>query len=70
MLTTTIISGTATAFATSYVLFLVGIYFSNFSTIGMGTVMYCWMMEILSGREKVFKKFLNIRAHSFTKLLH
>ena len=53
-MTTTIISGTATAFSPSYEWFLVGIFLSNFSTLGMGTVMYTWMMEILSGREKVY----------------
>ena len=52
-MTTTIISGTATAFSPTYEWFLVGIFLSNFSTLGMGTVMYTWMMEILSGREKV-----------------
>ena len=53
-MTTTIISGTATAFSPAYEWFLVGIFLSNFSTLGMGTVMYTWMMEILSGREKVY----------------
>ena len=52
MLTTTIIAGACTAFAPSYEWFLLGIFCCGFSSIGAGTVLYCWTMEILSGKEK------------------
>jgi hypothetical protein len=48
----TSIFGTLSAFAPMYELFLVGVWFCGFSVIGFGTVMYCWMMEMLTGREK------------------
>jgi len=52
MLTMVVICGTLTSFAPSYGWFLAGIWACGFSAIGFGTVMYCWMMEILSGKEK------------------
>ena len=52
MLTINVLAGTATAFAPSYPLFLLGIWFCGFAAIGFGTVMYCWMMELLSGKYK------------------
>ena len=52
MLTVVIICGTLNAFAPYYELFLVGIWTCGFSAIGLGTVMYVWVMEILSGQEK------------------
>lgn len=52
MLTFVIICGSLTAFAPIYELFLVGIWTCGFSAIGLGTVMYVWVMEILSGKEK------------------
>ena len=52
MLTVVIICGTLTAFSPYYELFLVGIWTCGFSAIGLGTVMYVWVMEILSGQEK------------------
>ena len=50
LLTTTIIAGTFTAFSPTYISFLFGIFACGFSSIGAGTVLYCWMMEILSGK--------------------
>ena len=52
LLSLVITAGTLTAFAPSYELFLVGIWCCGFASIGYGTVMYCWMMELLSGLEK------------------
>ena len=52
MLTSIITFGTLTSFAPNYPLFLLGIWINGFSGIGFGTVMYCWMMEIVSGKEK------------------
>ena len=52
MLTMVVICGTLTSFSPSYGWFLAGIWACGFSAIGFGTVMYCWMMEILSGKEK------------------
>lgn len=49
MLTMVIVCGTLTSFSPNYPLFLLGIWCNGFSSIGFGTVMYCWMMEILSG---------------------
>ena len=49
MLTMVIICGTLNAFAPYYELFLLGIWSCGFSSIGLGTVMYVWVMEILSG---------------------
>jgi len=46
--------GTVSAFSPNYVTFLICIWVCGFSSIGFGTVMYCWMMEILAGREKTF----------------
>ena len=48
----TVIVGTMSAFSPYYELFLVGIWFCGFAVIGFGTVAYCWMMELLTGREK------------------
>ena len=50
MLTMVIICGTLNAFAPYYELFLLGIWSCGFSSIGLGTVMYVWVMEILSGK--------------------
>jgi hypothetical protein len=45
-----IVFGTANAFAPNYTLFLIGAWGCGFSSIGSGTVMYCWMMELIAGR--------------------
>jgi MFS family permease len=52
MLASVVIFGTLTSFAPFYWCFLVGIWFCGFSSIGLGTVLYCWMMEILAGKPK------------------
>ena len=52
ILTLNIVAGTATAFAPNYPLFLAGIWCCGFAAIGFGTVMYCWMMELLAGTPK------------------
>ena len=52
LLAAIIIAGTLTAFSPSYELFLVGIWICGYTSISFGTVMYCWMMEILDGKEK------------------
>jgi OCT family organic cation transporter-like MFS transporter 4/5 len=52
LLLATVVFGTGTAFAPSYEAFLVGIWLCGFTTIGYGTVMYCWMMELLTGTAK------------------
>lgn len=52
LLTMIIVCGTATSFSPTYEAYLVGIWACGFSAIGFGTVMYCWMMEMLGGREK------------------
>ena len=52
LLTMNIVCGILTAFSPSYEWFLLGIWCNNFSALGFGTVMYCWMMEILAGKEK------------------
>ncbi len=44
-----VIFGTANAFAPNYYLFLVGAWGCGFSAIGFGTVMYCWMLELVAG---------------------
>ncbi len=51
LLTMEIVCGTLTSFAPSYEAFLVGIWCNGFAGIGLGTCLYCWMMEILSGRK-------------------
>ena len=52
MLVLVIVFGTFSAFAQNYVSFLVGICGCGFATIGYGTIMYCWMMELLAGNVK------------------
>ena len=47
-----VICGTVAAFSTYYELFLVCVWVDGFACIGFGTVIYCWMMELLTGREK------------------
>ena len=44
--------GTLSAFTPYYGLFLICVWACGFGAIGFGTVIYCWMMEMLSGREK------------------
>ena len=52
LLTMVVVCGALVSFSPSYPWFLAGIWACGFSSIGFGTVMYCWMMEILSGKEK------------------
>jgi len=47
-----VVSGTASSFTTNYPSFLLSVWFTGFSSLGYGTVMYCWMMEHISGRHK------------------
>ena len=54
LLSTVIVVGTASSFAPNYPLFLVTVFINGFCSLGFGTVMYCWMMEILSGTWKTF----------------
>ena len=49
LLSCCVLFGLLSAFATSYTVFLIGIWACGFSSIGFGTVMYCWMMEIIGG---------------------
>ena len=50
-----VLFGTANAFAPNYWFFLVGACGCGFSAIGSGTVAYCWMMEMLSGKVAMAK---------------
>jgi len=47
-----VISGTLSSFSPNYTAFLVSVFFTGFSSLGYGTVMYVWMMEHVSGRHK------------------
>jgi OCT family organic cation transporter-like MFS transporter 4/5 len=47
-----VIFGSVSSFVPYYEMFLVCVFFCGFAAIGFGTVAYCWMMELLSGREK------------------
>jgi len=52
LLLTLVVAGTASSFTTNYPSFLISVWFCGFSSIGYGTVMYCWMMEHISGNHK------------------
>ena len=47
-----VVVGTLSSFAPNYPLFLTAVYINGFSSLGLGTVMYCWMMELLAGKAK------------------
>jgi len=51
LLTMAILSAVLTSLASTYPIFLIGIWGSGFASIGYGTVMYCWMMELLAGEK-------------------
>ena len=46
------IFGTAGAFSPNYPLFLCSVWISGFGSIGIGTTIFVWAMEILPSREK------------------
>ena len=53
LIVTVIVVGIASSFAPNYPLFLTSVFINGFSALGSGTVMYCWMMELLAGKAKV-----------------
>ena len=52
LLTFNILSGSLSSFAQSYWIFLIGIWGCGFASIGFGTVVYVWMMELIDGKPK------------------
>ena len=44
--------GTASTFSPNYPIFLIFVWINGFASIGFGTVVYCWMMEIVTGKAK------------------
>ena len=56
-----VIFGIISAVSPYYELFLACAFFCGFAGVGFGTVMFCWMMELLNGREKtIFGSAVNL----------
>ena len=56
-----VIFGVISAVSPYYELFLACAFFCGFASVGFGTVMFCWMMELLNGREKtIFGSAVNL----------
>jgi len=73
LLTIVILANIITYASPNYFVFLFGVWASGFAAIGFGTVMYCWMMELLAGKLKnlklLFKLFVEKKRIKYTILI-